>query len=179
MDSRERDSSLSGTGSSPSDDGNSRLAEAGAEAAAAAKQKAQSLFEGAKRTAVDAADDTSAAIEDVANALQSSGQTTLSQAAAAMAGKLHGFSDYLENRRVDELFDDARTLAQRNPGLFIAGGIVLGLALSRFLKASIQSSDGQALSRDQDQPFDSESRSFGDDDSEFGSEGGRPRAATH
>jgi hypothetical protein len=147
MDSPERDSIPSGRDSSPpdADNGGAPLAQAGAEAASAAKRQARSVFEGAKRTAVDAADDTSAAIEDVANALQSSGQTTLSQAAAAMAERLHGFSDYLENRPVDELFEDARRLAQRNPGLFIAGGVVLGLALSRFLKASIQSPDRRGL----------------------------------
>jgi hypothetical protein len=134
-------------------------------------------LEGAKRSAVDAADETSAAIEDVANALHSSGQTTLSQAAAAMADRLHGFSNYLENRPVDELFEDARRLAQRNPGLFIAGGVVLGLALSRFLKASIQSSDRRGLT--------GEGRDLGDEygqgeygESEYGS-GPMGRASTH
>jgi hypothetical protein len=174
MDSRERDSSVVGTSSSPSgDDGNSRLAEAGSEAATAAKRKARSVFEDAKRTAVDAADDTSAAIEDVANALHSSGRTTLSQAAAAMADRLHGFSDYLENRPIDELFEDARRLAQRNPGLFIAGGVVLGLALSRFLKASIQPADRRGLS-DRGRDIGAE---YGGD--EYGSEQTGGRASTH
>jgi hypothetical protein len=177
MDSRERDSSLSGTGSGPSgdDNRNSQIADAASEAASAAKQKAQSVFDDAKRTAVDAADETSAAIEDVANALRSSGQTTMSQAAAAMAERLSGFSDYLENRRIDELFEDARRLAQRNPGLFIAGGVVLGLALSRFLKASVQGSDGRGLGNDQRRGFgDSE---YGGD--EFGLEQTRGRVSTH
>jgi hypothetical protein len=133
------------------------------------------MFEGAKRTAVDAADETSAAIEDVANALHSSGQTTLSQAAAAMADRLHGFSDYLENRPVDELFEDARRLAQRNPGLFIAGGVVLGLALSRFLKASIQSDRGLA---DQGRDLGDEYGQAEYGESEYGS-APTGRASTH
>jgi hypothetical protein len=179
MDSRERDSTTSGKGSSPSDNdnGGARLAEAGAEAATAAKREARSMFEGAKRTAVDAADDTSAAIEDVANALRSSGQTTLSQAAAAMAERLHGFSDYLENRPVDELFEDARRLAQRNPGLFIAGGVVLGLALSRFLKASVQSSDRRGLA-DQAQDLSDEYGQAEYDGNDYGS-GPSSRTSTH
>jgi hypothetical protein len=172
MDSRERDSSLSGEGSSPSenDGGDSAQGRTGSDAADAPKRKAQSLFENAKRTAVDAADGTSAAIEDVANALQTSGQTTLSEAAAAMADRLHGFSDYLENRRVDELFDDARRLAQKNPGLFIAGGVVLGLALSRFLKASMQPSDARGLPDD---------RGAFDEDDEYTPEQTRAGASTH
>ena len=177
MDSPDRDSTPSGRASiqSENDNGNSRLAEAGTEAAAAATQKARSVFENAKRTAVDAADGTSAAIEDVANALHSSGQASLSQAAGAMAERLHGFSDYLENRRIDELFEDARRLAQRNPGLFIAGGVVLGLALSRFLKASVQAVDRRQLA---DEP----SRNLEDTDDgadEYASEQARGRTSTH
>ena len=175
MDSRERDSTPSGRTSSQSDNDNtdSRLAEAGSEAAADATRQARSVFEDAKRTAVDVADDTSAAIEDLANALHSSGQTSLSQGAAAMAERLHGFSDYLENRPIDELFEDARRLAQRNPGLFIAGGVVLGLALSRFLKASIQHADRRMLA-DRGRDFGAE---YGGD--EYGSEQPRGRASTH
>jgi hypothetical protein len=173
MDSREHDSSLSGSGSSPPDDDNAaRIAEVASEAAAAAKRKAQAVFEGAKRTAVDAADDTSAAIEDVANSLQSSGQASLSQAAAAMADRLHGFSDYLENRRIDELFEDAHRLAQRNPGLFIAGGVILGVVLSRFLKASIQSPGRQGLANNKSR-FDDSEHDPG------GYEPGKRRASTH
>jgi hypothetical protein len=91
-----------------------------------------------------------------------------------MADRLHGFSDYLENRRIDELFEDARRLAQRNPGLFIAGGVVLGLALSRFLKASVQTPDRRGLADDQGRDFGDE---YGRDD--YGSAETRGGASTH
>ena len=89
--------------------------------------------------AADAAEETASAIGNAAAAFQDSGQAKLSEATAALASKMHGFSSYLENRSVDDLFDDARRLAARNPGLLIAGGVVLGVALSRFFKASMAS----------------------------------------
>jgi hypothetical protein len=90
----------------------------------------------ASSTASAAADDASNAIDDAASALGNSGHETLSQAAAALSDRLRGLSRYVEDRKLDDLLGDARQLAQRNPGLFIAGGVALGFALSRFLKAS-------------------------------------------
>jgi hypothetical protein len=75
-------------------------------------------------------------MDDAADALASSGHETLSQAAAALSDQARKFSTYLEDRRLEDLIGDARRLAQRNPALFVAGGVVLGFALSRFLKAS-------------------------------------------
>ena len=42
----------------------------------------------------------------------------------------------LREGSIDELVDDTRALARRNPGLFIAGGLVAGFVLARFVKAS-------------------------------------------
>jgi hypothetical protein len=109
-----------------------RIAGAAHDAASAAKQQAESVY----RDASSAAAETSAAIDEAAAALEGSGHETLSQAAAALSERLRSFSGYLEDRKLEELIGDARQLAQRNPGLFIGGGVALGFALSRFLKAS-------------------------------------------
>jgi hypothetical protein len=152
MDAPERDNSFSGNG--PSRPGTASASRAGSGAAETAKQTAQSVLGDAKRAAVDAADQTASAIGDASASLEDAGQTNLSQATAALASKLHSFSGYLENRSIDDLFNDARRLAERNPGLFIAGGVVLGVALSRFFKASMASSPsergGQAAFRSRD-----------------------------
>jgi hypothetical protein len=68
----------------------------------------------------------------------------LSRAAAALSERVRAFSGYLEDRSLEDLVSDARALAQRNPGLFVAGGVALGFALSRFLKASAGDGSGSA-----------------------------------
>jgi len=156
MDAPERENSSSSSVNGPSrmsadSAGNTSSPRAGAGAAETAKQTAKSAADSAKQTAksvfgdaksaaVDAAEQTASAIGDASASLEDAGQTNLSQATAALASKLHDFSGYLENRSIDNLFDDARRLAARNPGLFIAGGVVLGVALTRFFKASMTSS---------------------------------------
>lgn len=139
MDSPQRENSVSGNGPSPPAT-EASSAGSGFQAAETAKQTARSVFGDAKRAAVDATEQTASAIGDASASLEDSGQSDLSQATAALASKLHDFSGYLENRSINDLFDDARRLAARNPGLFIAGGVVLGVALSRFFKASMASS---------------------------------------
>lgn len=113
-----------------------RVSELGREAAAAAKQQADELLTGATRGAADAASQTSGAMDSLAGSLADSGQETLGRAVGAVSSRLQDFAAYLEGRSLDALVRDAQRLAQRNPGLAMAGGLALGFALSRFLKAS-------------------------------------------
>jgi len=112
-----------------------RLASTAREAASGAKQQAESVYRDVSRGAAATADETSDAIENAASALDESGHETLGKATAALADHVRKFSAYLEGRRLEDFFRDAQQLAQRNPGLFIAGGVALGFALSRFFKA--------------------------------------------
>ena len=50
---------------------------------------------------------------------------------------------------MDELIRDTRYLARREPGLFLAGSVALGFAISRFFKASLtdRESEQQITSR--------------------------------
>ena len=190
MDAPERpsDNSFSGNGPTPSS-GKPSAARAGADAVEtakqAAKQTAQSALGNAKRMAVDAAEQTASAIGDASASLEDSGQTNLSQATAALASKLHELSGYIENHTIDDLFDDARRLTARNPGLFIAGGVVLGVALSRFFKASMTSSTASMggprtafSSREDERP--QEMADLGnDDDSKRAADGDSVSRATH
>ena len=109
-----------------------RVADATRDVASKAKRQAETVY----RAGSSAAAGTSDALDDAADALASSGHESLSQAAAALSDQARKFSNYLEDRRLEDLIGDARHLAQRNPALFVAGGVVLGFALSRFLKAS-------------------------------------------
>jgi hypothetical protein len=112
------------------------MASAGREAADEAKRQADSMYRNAQAGAAAVAADASGAIDSAASALEDAGHETLSQAANALSDRMRSFSGYLEDRRLEDLLADARRLAQRNPGMFVAGGMAIGFALSRFLKAS-------------------------------------------
>jgi len=109
-----------------------QIADVARDTATGAKRQAEDLYRKASSTAADASD----AIDATVDALADSGHETLSQFAASISDRVRTFSTYLENRQLEELVDDARRLAQRNPALFVAGGVALGFTLSRFLKAS-------------------------------------------
>jgi hypothetical protein len=53
------------------------------------------------------------------------------------AKSVEGLSNNLRNRSVDELMHAASDLARSRPGVFIAGAVAAGFALSRFLKSSV------------------------------------------
>jgi hypothetical protein len=113
-----------------------RIASAGREAVDEAKRRADDLYRNTTRGAGRVANQASDAVDGAADALADRGQERLSQAAHALSERMRGLSGYLENRGLDDLITDATRLAQRNPALFIAGGVAIGFALSRFLKAS-------------------------------------------
>jgi hypothetical protein len=52
------------------------------------------------------------------------------------AEQVDHFSDYLRNRTIGDLFDEAERFARREPGLFFGGALLLGAAGARFLKSS-------------------------------------------
>jgi hypothetical protein len=120
------------TGSEPRE----RLGTAAREAASGAKRQAESVYRDVSSGAAATADETSNVIEDAASRLDESGHETLGKATAALADQVRRFSAYLESRRLEDFVRDAQRLAQRNPALFIAGGVALGFALSRFFKAA-------------------------------------------
>ena len=80
-------------------------------------------------------------IEEVASALSRAGeqlesQPTLASYANQIAGSVSNLATRLRDGSIEELIDDTRQMARRNPGLFILGGFAVGVALARFLKAS-------------------------------------------
>jgi hypothetical protein len=97
-----------------------------------ATQRAKSEAEARKAGAAGQVDRMASAVERAAEELD----PTLSRYASDLAGSMHGIAGRLRDRSVDQLADDVRQLARQNPTLFVLGSIGVGLALSRFLKAS-------------------------------------------
>lgn len=117
-----------------------RIADAGREALSDATQSVtqnvRSRVEEGKSTAAGSATTTAEVLEHAADEFSEHGQETLARATRFLSGRLSNLAHQMEHRSIDELSRDAMRLARDNPGLFIAGGIALGLALSRFIKAT-------------------------------------------
>lgn len=97
-----------------------------------AAQRAKSEAEARKAGAAGQVDQVASAVEHAAGELD----PTLSRYASDLASSMHGLAGRLRDRSVDQLAEDVRQLARQNPTLFVLGSIGVGLALSRFLKAS-------------------------------------------
>jgi hypothetical protein len=120
------------------------MAEAADDLVTGAQQQAEATVDQGRRAAAGAAIDASEAIDDAATAFSRHGQETLSQAAAALSGRLQNIASYVESHSLDDLAREAQRIARSNPMLFIAGGVVVGLALGRLFKANLgEGHDGQ------------------------------------
>jgi hypothetical protein len=75
-------------------------------------------------------------VRSVADELRSQGKDTPARYAEQAAEKVQSAGQWLENADGDQILRDVEDFARRNPWAVAAGGLVVGLAASRFLKAS-------------------------------------------
>jgi hypothetical protein len=115
------------------------------------KEDGRQTIEQRKRSAADR-------VESIAQALERTGEQfgdnepTLADYANRLAGNVGNLATRLREGSIEELIDDTRELARRNPALFIAGGVAVGFVLARFVKASASRPLEQQLS-DDEQPL--------------------------
>jgi hypothetical protein len=86
-----------------------------------------------------AGDQVQAAAQDVrkvAEQLRGQGKETPARVAEQVADRAESFSSYLRDADGERLLGDVEAFARRQPWLVAAGGLALGFAASRFLKAS-------------------------------------------
>ena len=99
------------------------------------KEDGKQRIESTKRSAAEQ-------IEQVANVISRAGsdlgdgQPRLANYANQAADRVNAFATRLREGSIEDLIEDTRDLARRNPGLFILGGVALGIVVSRFLKSS-------------------------------------------
>jgi hypothetical protein len=75
-------------------------------------------------------------VRSVAGELRTQGKDTPARYAEQAAEKVQGAGQWLESADGDQILRDIEGFARRNPWAVAAGGLVVGLAASRFLKAS-------------------------------------------
>jgi hypothetical protein len=112
-----------------------------------AKEKAQEGAQQAKRTVRDQVDQrsteagerigtTAQDIRDVGDQLRQQGKDQPAKLADQAAQRAESLGEYLKNSDGDTILRDVEDFGRRQPWAVIAGGIALGFAASRFLKAS-------------------------------------------
>jgi hypothetical protein len=75
-------------------------------------------------------------VRSVAEELRNQGKEGPAALAEQVAGQADRLGDYLKGASGDRILRDIEDLARRQPMLVAAGGLVLGFAASRFMKAS-------------------------------------------
>jgi ElaB/YqjD/DUF883 family membrane-anchored ribosome-binding protein len=118
------------------------------DAAATAQEKAVELKEQGRSQLSETLDERTnqagAAVRQLAEALRQSGEQLRSREegqqiagmAEGAAGRVERLGDYLSNARGDDVLRDVEDFARQRPWLVAGMGLIVGLAASRFLKAS-------------------------------------------
>ena len=75
-------------------------------------------------------------VRSVAEQLRNQGKETPARVAEQVADRAESFGSYLREADGEQLLRDMEDFARRQPWLVAAGGLALGFAASRFLKAS-------------------------------------------
>jgi hypothetical protein len=90
---------------------------------------------------------TAADVRSIADELRQQGKDTPARMIDQVAGQAERFGDYLKGASGDRILRDVEGFARSKPWLVAAGGLALGFAASRVLKAS-SSSRYQSFHRD-------------------------------
>jgi uncharacterized protein YjbJ (UPF0337 family) len=77
-------------------------------------------------------------LKSLADSLREQGKTGPADMAHKAATKAEGLGDYLTRADADTLLSDLEDLGRKNPMVVALGGLAIGFAASRFLKASSQ-----------------------------------------
>jgi hypothetical protein len=106
------------------------------QAAGQAKGKLREQIDQRSQQAAEQVNRQASDLRAVSDALREQGKDGPANAAGKVAGYAEKVGSYLHERDADALLADAEDFGRRRPWAVAAGGLVLGFAASRFLKAS-------------------------------------------
>ena len=113
-----------------------------AEVLGKAKEAGQQHLESGKQAAVNEAEKVAAVMEEASSQFKQNDLQTLADYASEIGLTIKTFADDLRHRSVDDLLKDTQALARRNPTAFLLGSVAIGVAISRFFKASAERQHG-------------------------------------
>jgi hypothetical protein len=120
------------------------------------KEEAERLFEEQRDRVSSRAVKVGKATRQVAHALKAVRLDAVAEQVEAGARRVDDASDYIKERNLTEILQDAEDIIQRNRGLAVGGLFVAGFALARFLKASESNEDEDSGEGEEDQSDDDE-----------------------
>jgi hypothetical protein len=108
-------------------------------AAETVRRQGESFIDEQKSKAASEFATLSSAIRGAADKLRSDEESHAARYAEMAADRLEGVAHFIEKRDVGSLVRELEGAARRRPELFLGGMFLLGLGISRFLKASSRS----------------------------------------
>jgi len=101
-----------------------------------AKEQGRAMFDEQKDTAAGTVDSAANAFRHTAQQLRGDGQAQTGQYVDMLADQLQSLGSRLRSKNLDALLRDAEDFGRRSPGTLLAGSMVAGFVLARFLKSS-------------------------------------------
>ena len=110
-----------------------------------AQRRGKDQLSAQKHKAAEQAGKLSDALDKASARLREEGEPSLAHYTEQIASSISGLAEKFRERSVDDLIRDTRDLARREPGLFLAGSVALGFAISRFFKASLTDREAEHI----------------------------------
>ena len=115
-----------------------KAGEVAGQAAQQAKGRVRSQVDERSTLAGQQVSSTASDARDVAQALREKGQEKPAQLAEQAADRVDQLGSYLQEADADRIIHDIEDLGRKQPMAVVFGGLALGFAASRFLKASAE-----------------------------------------
>lgn len=123
-------------------DAGEQLKEQAQSATESLRQQGEGFFAEQKGKASGELTTLSSAIRSAADKLRSDEETVAARYAEMAADKLENAANFIGKQDVGSLVREIERAARRRPELFLGGMFLVGLGISRFLKASSRSDSG-------------------------------------
>lgn len=130
-----------------------------AEASEKIRSESKGKAESARQNAADQLDEYTHVTESIAQTLHDEHHETLSAYVSEIAGYVSNISNGLRDKSADDLMRDAKSMAQNNPALFIAGSVAIGLGIARLARTGVENSSqhDSGMQQNSSQGFDPDS----------------------
>lgn len=110
-----------------------------------ATDKVRSFASDGKEKATSALNDLSQVVNEAAQTIEERLGPQYADYARRAATAVSGFADNLQEKDVDDLFDDAREIVRKSPGVAIGAAAVIGFGLVRLIKAGMDDQNSSKI----------------------------------